>query len=112
MQVCTEQVKRTWCCSKYSLKGEQHDDTGADWSEVVKKGRKKKNVLVVQASEQDKHAVDMKKESQALTGIQITDSSFTNGGNVVMNFENENTREEAAKRLGRVEKFTTKNVKN
>ena len=66
----------------------------------------------MQASEQDKHAVDMKKEvSQALTGIQITDSRFTNGGNIVMNFENENAREEAAKKLGRVEKFTTKNVK-
>ena len=52
VQVCTEEVKGELAVVADSLKGEQDDDTGADWSQVVKKGRKKKKNLLVQASEQ------------------------------------------------------------
>lgn len=37
--------------------------------------------------------------SVALNGIQITDSRFTNVGNIVMNFDNKNTKDESSKKL-------------
>lgn len=54
--------------------------------------RVKKSHLVVETYTQEKKATDMKDEvSQVLNVIQITDSRSTNRGNVVMDFEIENT---------------------
>ena len=73
------------------------------WTEVVKKGRKKKekkNLLVLKATDDNVKAVNKKEEvSSALKGIRIQDSKFTQGGNVVMNVENEETLQDAAKKL-------------
>lgn len=52
------------------------------------------------------------KVSQALQGIQITDSRFTNGGNIVMNFDDEKVRDDAAYKLEAVEQVCTKSVGN
>lgn len=55
-------------------------------AEVEERRRKmKKNLLVMEASTGERQATDMKdKVSKALSGIQVTDTRFTNGGKVVM----------------------------
>lgn len=83
------------------------------WSEVVKRKRKR-NLLVVKATDKTKKASELKGEvAQALNDvqIQIDDSRFTEKGNIVMNFENDEMRNEAAKKLESVENVTTQNVK-
>lgn len=57
------------------------DQANLSWAEVAKRDRKvKKYLLVMKASTQEKKATDMKDEvSQALNGIQISDSRFTIG---------------------------------
>ena len=85
------------------------------FAEVVSRARKKKekkNLLVVKATDASGKATDKKEEvSKALTGIQIKDSRFTPSGTIVMNFENETTMNEAAKKLESVPDMTTMNVK-
>lgn len=45
----------------------------------------KKNLLLMEASTGERQATDMKdKVSKAMSGIQVTDTRFTNGGKVVM----------------------------
>ena len=93
------------------------DDKSALWSEVVnrkKKNADKKNLLIVKSTDMNKKAsdTDIKEEvSHALNELQIKDSKFTTGGNIVMNFENEKTRDEAALRLVNVEQVNTSKVK-
>ena len=84
------------------------------WADVVsrnwKRVAKKKNLLV-QATESNEKATDMKNcVSQALAGVQISDARFSRGGNIVINFEDENIRTEAAQKLEAVDKITTKSV--
>ena len=62
------------------------------------------------ATEMNKKAtdIDIKGEvSHALNELQIKDSKFTTGGNIVMNFEDEKMRDEAALRLVNVEQVNT-----
>lgn len=76
------------------------DPVGATWTEVAKRRRKVKKNLLVKTFKQDKKATKLKREfSQALQGIQMTDSRFTNGGNIVMNFDDKNIRSETAPKL-------------
>lgn len=49
--------------------------------------------------------------SQALQGIQRTNSRLTNRGNTVMNFDDEITRNDAAQQLEVVHHVITKSVK-
>ena len=80
------------------------------WTDVVKKKRKR-NLLVVKASDEGKKATEMKDEvSDALNGIQITDSKFTNKGNIVMNFEEEDTMKKAAEKLTGMDQISIKTV--
>lgn len=67
----------------------------ATWTTVVKKKPKmKKNLLVVKSNDENVKAVEKKEEvSQALNGTQITDTRFTEKGNMVINFENEEMRD-------------------
>ena len=84
------------------------------WAEVVKRNRKvaKKNLLVVKPSDENKTVKDIKNEvSQALSEVQIADSRFTNKGNIVMNFENEAMRDEAAVKLENVQQVKAELVK-
>lgn len=84
------------------------------YAEVIQQRKKRveKNLLIVRASEENEKAIDKKdKVSQALSGVQIQDARFTSGGNIVMNFENEATRDEAAQKLENLEKVTVKSVR-
>lgn len=90
-----------------------HSETGS-WTAVVKKNSKqvKKNLLVVKTTNEEVKATDMKKDvSKALGGVQVTDARFTKGGNIVMNFEDEDIRDKAAHKLENVSNVTTKVVK-
>lgn len=62
------------------------------WAEEAKRGKVKKNLLLaVKTSTQEKMAANIKDEaSLALNGTQITDSRFSNGGNIVTYLDNEN----------------------
>ena len=82
------------------------DDEDQSWAQVMsrnKRGRvkkEKKNLLVLRAEQDSVKATDMKEDvSKALEGVQIQDSKFSNNGNIVMNFQNELTRDEAAEKL-------------
>lgn len=89
-------------------------ESSASWVDVVKKKKKKenKNLLVIKANDEGKKAVALKKEvAQALSGVQIKDSKFTQSGNIVMNFANEAERDEAANKLKTIDAVNTKNVK-
>lgn len=56
-------------------------------------------------------AIDMNDEvSKAFNSIQLPNSGFTNGVNIVVNFDNENTRAEAAKNMLSFEQISTKSV--
>ena len=82
------------------------------WSEVVKKKNRKKNVLIVKASESDKKATEMREEiSTALNGVQISDTRFTSAGNIVMNFDDETLRDDAQQMLANVTTVRTSTVK-
>lgn len=86
----------------------------AGWSDVVRRGKKRrgKNLLVVKADSIDGKAIDSKKDvATALAGVPISDSRFTSGGNIVINFEDEAIRNEAAERLKTVENVKTSSVK-
>lgn len=64
-------------------------------------GRKVEKNLILKTSAHEKKATYVKDEvSQALIDTQITDSRFTNGGSIVMSFDNENKRAWAAKNNG------------
>lgn len=82
------------------------------WDEAAKSSRKvKKNLLLVEASTKEKKATCMKVEaSQAVSGTQIYNPRFTNGDSIIMNFDNENTRGEAAKKFEYVEQISTRSV--
>lgn len=86
---------------KLGLVAHMHHTDHADLSVVEMIDKKvKKNLLKVNASTQEKKATYMKDDiSQALKSIQITNLRFTIGGNIVMNFNNENRRADTAKKL-------------
>lgn len=89
-------------------------ESAGSWVEVVKKNRRKesKNLMVIKGNEGGEKAVSMKKEvSQALSGVQIKDSKFTLGGNIVLNFPNEAERKAAADKLKSIDAVNTRNVK-
>ncbi|KAK3888616.1 hypothetical protein Pcinc_007342 [Petrolisthes cinctipes] len=97
-----------------SLVSDESAPVGVSWVEVVKKGAKRrgKNLLVVKASNNEEKATDNKKDvATALAGVPIHDSRFTTGGNIVINFDDEATRNEAAERLRTVDKMKVSNVK-
>lgn len=86
----------------------------SDWAAVVKKGKKKrgKNLFVVKANNNEEKATDRKLDiATALAGVSINDSRFTVGGNIIMNFDDEATRNEAAKRLKTINNMEISNVK-
>ncbi len=81
---------------------------------MKKKQRKKenKNILVLKGTNDEEKATDRKEEiARALNEVQIADSRFTNNGNIVMNFENESTMNEAAAKLQYVANMSTRSVK-
>lgn len=83
------------------------------WTEVVKKKKitEKKNLLVVQSTDENVKVKDNKKEMvKALEGTQIVDSRFTQKG-VVLNFEDEAKRDEAASKLHAFPKVKTRAVR-
>lgn len=87
------------------------------WSEVVSRGKKKKNknnnknLLVVKASDNGS-ATDKKNQvREALSDVQIQDSKFTAGGNIIMNFETETVRDKASEKLKHVENVNVTQVK-
>lgn len=85
----------------------------AKWTEVVT-GRKKKgkHLLLLKANKKDEKAVDSKTViANTLEGVPITNSRFTNNGNIVLNFENEDSRSEAAGKLKLTDKLVVSNVK-
>ena len=88
------------------------ESTGpSPWVEVVKRKRKKKNILVVKSAAENQKAVDNKDAvSKALNGVQIHDVRITNEGNMVMNFEDEITRSQAVASLNTVNVVKTKEV--
>lgn len=45
--------------------------------------------------------------SQALSDVQISDAKFTKAGKIILNFNDENIRKEAAQRLENIEKVKT-----
>lgn len=69
---------------------------GTSWADVAKQ-RRKKHLLVGNSTDQDKKATKIKKNSQALQGN--SDSSFMNGGNIVINFDDENIRNNAVQKF-------------
>ena len=78
---------------------------------MVKRKRKKKNILVIKGAEENGKAVENKDAvSKALEGVQIQDVRITNEGNMVMNFEDENLRNQAAAKLNAVNTGMTKAV--
>lgn len=84
------------------------------WAEVVKKKKKqtKKNLLVVTGTEENPDVREVKNNlSNALDGIQITDTKFTNSGKIVMNFADETLRNEAAQKISSVEKLAARPIK-
>ena len=90
----------------------QLTSAGAAWATVASRNKKKKNLLILKATEDGEKAKEKKKEvSQALTGVQIKDSRFTTSGNIIMNFENETVLEEAAEKLKTITQISTKNVR-
>lgn len=93
---------------------EQASSETGMWVDVVKRKSKqaKKNLLVVRTEDGEEKVIERKKDvSRALEGVQVTDARFTKAGNIVMNFENEHIRDEAAKKLENVNNVTTKVVK-
>ena len=72
---------------------------------------KKKNILVIKGAEENGKAVENKDAvSKALEGVQIQDVRITNEGNMVMNFEDESIRNQAAAKLNAVNTVKTKAV--
>ena len=61
----------------------------------------KKHLLVVKSTDDSKKASEKKREiSNVLAGLQIVDTKFQRSGNVVLNFENDSERDEAAMKVG------------
>lgn len=93
---------------------ENGDDSGnIPWTEVVSRGkkRKNKNLIVIKASDEGS-ATDKKIQvSEALSNIQIKDSRFTPNGNIIMNFETEEIRESASEKLKTVENVRVTQIK-
>ena len=72
----------------------------------------KKNLLVVRSTDDKVKVLDKKKEVvQALECTQIVDTRFTQKGDIVMNFENIEKRDEAASKLVGVSDVMTKSVR-
>ena len=89
-------------------------ESAGSWVDVVKRKKKRecKNLLVIKSNEDGGKAVAMKKEvAKVLSDVQIKDSKFTQGGNIIMNFVNEAERNEAADKLKVIDTVNTKNVK-
>lgn len=85
-------------------------DQAFSWAVVAKWDRRVKKNILVRKFLPTKKRKKMKDEvSQALDGIQITNQTFTNEGNIALNFETENTRDEAAKKIS-LEKISTKSA--
>ena len=87
---------------------------GGKWMDVVARRKRKtrKNLLLVKAYRKEEKATDSKKDvATALEGVPINDSRFTSNGHIVMNFEDEATRNEAAERLKTVNNVKASNVK-
>ncbi|KAK3885987.1 hypothetical protein Pcinc_009846 [Petrolisthes cinctipes] len=65
------------------------------WTEVVKrKKNKNKNLLVVEAEDENEKSTDKKSEVvDALGDAQINDAKFTKTGKIILNFEDENSRD-------------------
>ena len=84
-----------------------------DENKVTYAGKVKgKNLLVVKSADDSKGIGDKKKDvARALGGIPIVDTRFSNKGNVVVNFEDSDVRDDAARLIqGNVEGVVTKKV--
>lgn len=101
MHVCVLVVIMFWVCCV------------CDCAEVVRRGQKRgKNLLVVKANNNEEKATDRKLDiATALAGVPINDSRFTVGGNIVMNFDDDATRNEAAETLKTINNMEISNVK-
>ena len=72
----------------------------------------KKHLLVLKSTDDSQKATDRKEEiSTALDGLQIVDAKFKHSGKVVLNFENEAQRDEAAARMNNRDDLTASRTK-
>ena len=75
-------------------------------------GVAKKNLLVVQSTVNTQKATEKKNEiCDALEGLQIVDSMFKQSGNVILNFETEQQRDEAAAKVGLLDNLSATKTK-
>lgn len=118
VSVCVEETVREVVTSAVTnaretmVTGESSAEV-SEWNEVVKRGKKKrgKNLLIVKANNNEKAADKKSDIATALVGLPINDSRFTMGGNIIMNFNDESTRNEAAEKLKTIDNIHVTNVK-
>ncbi|XP_076060328.1 uncharacterized protein LOC143036656 [Oratosquilla oratoria] len=85
------------------------DDSEQLWSDVVKKKKKNKNLLVIRATDNETARDKRFEVCKALSDVQIQDSKFTQSGNIVMNFDTEDARKTASVKLNSVDNVAVKN---
>ena len=71
----------------------------------------KKHLLVVKSTDTEKATEKKEKISNALEGLQIVDAQFRQSGNVVLNFETEHQRDEAAVKVGELDDLSATKTK-
>ena len=72
----------------------------------------KKHLLIVKSTDNSHRASEKKKEiSTALKGLQIIDAKFKQSGNVILNFESEHQRNEAAAKVGELDNLSANKTK-
>ena len=72
----------------------------------------KKHLLVVKSTDNAQKATERKDEiSDVLKGLQIVDAQFKQTGNVILNFESEKSRDEAATKVGGLDNLSATKTK-
>ena len=75
-------------------------------------GVTKKHLLVVQSTVNTQKATEKKNEiSDALQGLQIVDTMFKQSGNIILNFETEQQRDEAAAKVDLLDNLSATKTK-
>ncbi len=78
---------------------------------MKKRKNTKKNLLIVTGTEETPVAEVKSELSNALSGIEISDTRFTYKGKIVIHFADETLRDEAAQKITHVEKLSARPVK-
>ena len=67
-------------------------------------GEAKKHLLIVKSTDNSHRSSEKKREiSAALKGLRMVDAKFKESGNVILNFESEHQRNEAAAKVGELD---------